>query len=413
MSTGLNTIPTPTSPVKLRMVTEENNNKYYDMHPDGVEFIAYWGREGVTKTETRYPIGKWASTYKSKIKKGYTDVTHLYAETKVVKQQKEIDDPKVKGVFDKLLGFSNSSLKENYTISSAAVTPAQVSEAQGIIDELAPLVTLGSDKDRVNKVLLNLYKVIPRKMANVRAHLVASPIDTVVVLDSLRHIVDTEQKTLDVMAGQVKLLGMEKGMEDAPESTILDALGLRVEYGNAADIDRVKALMGNDARELRDVFKVEHVTSRAIYTDYIGKATNPKQELFWHGSRNENWISILQTGLKIRPTNAIHNGSMFGDGIYFADKYRKSANYTSMRGSYWAKGNAPVGFLALLDVHVGKQLPIKKHNSECYKFSESVLRQKGNYDSVFAQGGADLINNEYIVYNNAQTTITYLIQVGN
>ncbi len=38
---------------------------------------------------------------------------------------------------------------------------------------------------------------------------------------------------------------------------------------------------------------------------------------------------------------------------------------------------------------------------------------KREFDSVFAKGGADLRNNEYIVYNSAQCTVSHLIEIGN
>jgi poly [ADP-ribose] polymerase len=45
----------------------------------------------------------------------------------------------------------------------------------------------------------------------------------------------------------------------------------------------------------------------------------------------------MQTGLLIRPSGAVHTGSMFGDGIYFADKAQKSIGYSSLSGSHWTK----------------------------------------------------------------------------
>lgn len=110
----------------------------------------------------------------------------------------------------------------------------------------------------------------------------------------------------------------------------------------------------------------------------------------------------------IRPSGAVHTGSMFGDGIYYADKFQKSYGYTDGRGSYWAGGGQNEAFMALYNVHVGKQKEILHHDSSCYKLSKSVLDREG-YDSVFAKGGADLRNNEYIVYDGAQCTIEYLI----
>ena len=64
--------------------------------------------------------------------------------------------------------------------------------------------------------------------------------------------------------------------------------------------------------------------TKKIYDDYLKTTDNKRTELYFHGSRNENFISILKTGLLIRPSGAIHTGSMFGDGIYFAPKARKS-----------------------------------------------------------------------------------------
>jgi poly [ADP-ribose] polymerase len=102
----------------------------------------------------------------------------------------------------------------------------------------------------------------------------------------------------------------------------------------------------------------------------------------------------------------------FGDGIYFADKAQKSIGYSSLRGSYWTKGGDDKAYLALFDVHLGNQKEILNHTSSCYSLSDKVLK-KDNYDSVFAKGGADLRNNEYIVYNAAQCTVSHLIEIGN
>jgi poly [ADP-ribose] polymerase len=149
----------------------------------------------------------------------------------------------------------------------------------------------------------------------------------------------------------------------------------------------------------------------SVYRQKLSKTEVKKKRLYWHGSRNENWFNILQTGLLIRPSGAVYSGSMFGDGIYFADKAQKSIGYTSLRGSYWAHGGDSKAFLALFDVHVGKQKEILHHDSSCYSLSDKVMKKEG-YDSVFAKGGADLRNNEYIIYNGAQCTVSHLIEIG-
>ncbi|CAD8139697.1 unnamed protein product [Paramecium pentaurelia] len=50
--------------------------------------------------------------------------------------------------------------------------------------------------------------------------------------------------------------------------------------------------------------------------------------LLWHGSKISNFMSLLALGLKIAPSWAVNTGAMFGKGIYFADQFSKSYNYT-------------------------------------------------------------------------------------
>lgn len=405
-------------PTRLVMVTADNNNKFYNMTPAGTsEFLAEWGRIGESRVQKKtYPTADWDRIYKEKTKKGYEDVTHLFLEAATKKTFKDITDTQVSQLVTKLLAYSKKSVQENYTISSEAVTASQVSEAQGLLNELAPLISIGAEKDVINKSLLRLYSIIPRRMKNVRNHLVS--VDQVQSDDELtviRTLVDNEQKTLDVMSGQVQMQTNTSDTET--EQSILDVLGVTIEVGADSDRDFVRNMMQGDGRELRQVYLVKHLSGYQQYTDRMmrilsDKTTNPKTEKFWHGSRNENWISILQSGLKIRPSNAVLTGSMFGDGIYYADKYRKSAGYSSLAGAYWTGGNSKTAFLAVMNVHVGKQLEVLRHSSDCYRFNAEYLRNKGNYDSVFAKGGADLRNNEYIVYQENQSTIHYLVEVG-
>lgn len=64
-------------PTYLIMVTSNNNNKYYNLFPDGDKLRVEYGRVDATKTTTYYPISKFESQVKSKLKKGYKDVTDL------------------------------------------------------------------------------------------------------------------------------------------------------------------------------------------------------------------------------------------------------------------------------------------------------------------------------------------------
>ncbi len=405
---------------KLIMVTEGNNNKYYEMveHADGTFTVTY-GRVGGHPTKQSYSSREWKKKYNEKVSKGYKDQTHLFAEVKPSEELQfaEIADKNVETLINDLMRFAKKSISNNYNVSAEQVTRKQVGEAQRILDDLVSKVKMNVDTKTFNKVLLELYQIIPRKMAHVGDHLIAN-VQTKEELEALERKLSDEQATLDVMRGQVEV--NEKQKEAVEEQVanktekidILEAMGLQVEtVTDEKIIKQIKDLMQDHATHFQKAYKVINKKTQKHFDAYLETKENKKIELFWHGSRNENWVSILETGLVLRPANAVITGKMFGYGLYFADKFQKSLNYSSLQGSYWTKGTANVGFLALFDVHVGGQFHIKQHESWCYELNRENLLKKGKYDSLFAEGGADLKNNEYIVYEQEQCTVKYLIEV--
>jgi poly [ADP-ribose] polymerase len=374
-----------------------------------------WLLMGATATTQTYPIREWDKKYREKVNKGYKDQTHLFAELKDEIKLADISDKEVQRLMNELIRFANKSISNNYNVTADQVTRKQIDEAQRILDDLVTRVQMNMDIHSFNRRLLELYQVIPRRMSHVNDHL-AKDSSTQGAIDEVEKKLSEEQATLDVMRGQVEV--NEKKKEAFEETTeqinLLEAMGLQMEtVEDAGIISQIKKLMQDDAPKFRKAYKVVNLKSQKRFDEFLAQKDSKKIELFWHGSRNENWISILETSLVLRPANAVITGKMFGYGLYFADKFRKSLNYSSLQGSYWTSGNAQVGYLALFDVHVGKQFHIKHHQSWCYELTEDNLKKRGNYDSLFAEGGADLKNNEYIVYNQAQCTIRYLVEVGN
>ena len=411
-----------------------NSNKVYIMEelPDG-RIKCEYGRVGKSLVTEYKPSSKWDSVLKQKLSKtkGYTDVTDLLAEP-VVDETKptnnkvdNIKDEIVRKLVDELMSFANKSIQRNYKVTQEAVSEQQVTAAQEVISNISGLIAIGVDIKHINDMLLKLYTIIPRRMDNVKDHLFRE-INNDVTLTNAQRLIDNEQSALDTMAGQVELLKQQREAakkaaeaeaegkkEEVSEVTILDQMGLSIEVENDTEtLELIKKLMGPNVNQMKRVFKVVNNKTQKIFDKHMDKAEVKKRRLYWHGSRNENWFNILQTGLLIRPSGAVHTGSMFGDGIYFADKAQKSIGYTSLRGSYWAHGGDNKAFLALFDVHLGKQKEILHHDSSCYRLSKKVLDSEG-FDSLFAKGGADLRNNEYIVYNSAQCTVSHLIEIGN
>lgn len=421
--------------VKLVLVSvddgkTEQSNKFYDMVENGDgTYTATWGRVGAPKPSSQTKsMSEWDATYRSKVKKGYKDNTELFIVegSTTVKTGKTVVKDFLKSrtlavidVVKKLQSWAKGSIAENYTVSSEQVTQKQIDKAQIVLNQLTAM-DVKKDFTEFNKLLLEFFTIVPRKMKNVKDHLIQKDkkdeqAKAISNIEQKNKIISDEQATLDVMSGQVLLnSNVQESVEDQPEleTDIIKASGLDViEVTDKAVIAKIKSMMAEDKDKFKQAFEVVNNQTAVKFNAHIKNAKNNKEELFWHGSRNENWWSILTTGLLIRPSNAVHSGSMFGDGIYFADKFRKSYGYTSGRNSYWAKGNSNEAILALYSVHVGEQKHIKHHTSDCYTLSHTKLAKDG-FDSVFAHGGADLRNNEYIVYQSPQSTVKYLIIVN-
>jgi poly [ADP-ribose] polymerase len=416
---------------KLMHVSVDNgktnqSNKVYIMteQNDGQMKLEY-GRVGVELKATFKPAYQWDKIYKQKTSKskGYKDVTEMISEA--IKESggttetADITDKVVKQLFDELMAYANKSIQKNYKVTQDAVTQAQVDAAQEVITDIGKILMMKTPVKDINDKLLELYTIIPRKMKDVKAYLL-DDISTRSGLSEAKEFLANEQDTLDTMAGQVQLLAQQTSndgeeVEDGKSSeiTLLEQMGLEVTIEDDKDsIALVNKLLGPNQNQAKRIFKVINKKTQKIFDANLKKMKNKKRRLYWHGSRNENWFNIIQTGLLIRPSGAIHTGSMFGDGIYFADKAQKSLGYSSLRGSYWSNGSSNKGFLALFDVHLGNQKEILHHNSSCYSLSEKVMDSEG-YDSVFARGGADLRNNEFIVYNGNRCTISYIVEMQN
>jgi len=414
-----------TKTIKLIHVSVDNgktaqSNKYYHMfeQADGTFKVEY-GRVEKTKQVVSYPMELWDKKLKEKSKKGYKDVTHLFAEIATssngtTQSFSDITNSQVKSLIDTLQAYAKKTIKANYSVSADKVTEAQVNAAQDVVNELSSKIEMKAKAYVLNPLVLELYRIIPRQMANVKDHLF-DDINSAGALRDAKEKINDEQSTLDVMAGQVALNKAQAKASD-PKAvkktmTMLDVMGLEVGEASTVEIAKIKKMLGSNANQFKRAFKVTNKKTEAAMKNRIAKASDKSTELFFHGSRNENWFNILETGLLIRPSGAQHTGSMFGDGIYMADKAQKSLNYSSLRNSYYARGNDNKAYLALYTCHTGNQKSIHRHDSTCYSLCDSKLSKNG-YDSVFAKGGIDLRNNEYVFYNKNSVTISFLIEVS-
>ncbi|HRK74038.1 MAG TPA: hypothetical protein PLL64_07165 [Rhodothermales bacterium] len=396
---------------RLIMVSDVNNNKYYHMNAlaDGTFAVAY-GRIGGRATTATYDMALWEKKYHEKIRKGYTDVSYLFTDKKAIADHCGTGNIWVDTLMNRLQGYARRSVLANYLVGSEEVTSAQIVEAQTLINEVVKNFEVGTSIGTLNRQLIRLYALIPRRMTNVRDHLLQPCTNEATISNMLAQ----EQATLDVMAGQVKL---SDNSSQTKQTNLMAMLGIQIRVvEKESELALIRSQMQEHASKMVRVFEVTHLEQRGRFQNHVQQASDQATQLLWHGSRNENWMSILGSGLVLRPSNVIITGKMFGYGLYFADKFKKSLNYSSLSGSFWTGGKADRGYIALYEVHTGHALTIRRHQPWCYQLDSDKLKAHGvlrrRYDSVFAKGGADLLHNEYIVYKEAQNTIKYLIEIA-
>lgn len=401
-------------PTYLIMVTTANNNKYYNLFPEGDQFRVEYGRVDATKTTRYYPMSKWNSQISSKLSKGYQDVTDLkhdlveeISSANPESPYREIENAAVKAIVEKLQSLAHETIQKNYTVKASAVTQDMVDAAQKIIDELA---NGDATTEAFNDKLLKLFTVIPRKMGNVRDYLADK-------VEDFAKIISKEQDLLDVMRGQIYVKPENEPVEhvEKKQQTILEELGLEMEETTADDVVLIKKLMNESAGKFRKAWRVKNIKTQECFDKFVAENDIKDTRLLFHGSRSENWFSIIKTGLMIRPSNAVYTGSMFSDGIYFAPKCQKSIGYTSLSGSYWAHGGNNVAYMALFEVAYGTPYVVYQHDSSCYHLNYDVLQNKNpKCNCLHAKADKGMLRNDEIVfYRNDQMTIKYLIEIGN
>lgn len=400
-------------PTYLVMVSAANNNKYYNLFPENNEFRVEYGRIDATKTITRYPINKWESQIKNKLKKGYVDVTDLkqdlveeISSTNPDSPYKEIENKAIKTIVDKLQSLAKDTINRNYTVKASTVTSDMINAAQTTINELA---NNNSSVEEFNDILLKLFMIIPRRMGNVADYLASSK-------DDFGKIISKEQDLLDVMKGQVYIKPIVEASSpvDKKDKTILEEFGLVFEEVNKNDVALIKTLMNESANKFRNAWKVTNLQTQERFDKFVKDNNITNTKLLFHGSRSENFWSIIKTGLVLRPTNAVITGKMFGFGCYYAPKCAKSIGYTSLSGSYWARGGSNVAYMALFDVAYGVPYNVYEFNSKYYDLTYDKL-QKFQPGANCLHAHADkgmLRNDEIVVYKEDQMTIKYLIEIG-
>lgn len=175
--------------------------------------------------------------------------------------------------------------------------------------------------------------------------------------------------------------------------------------------------------KIKDMFKVNRKEEDLRFFKW---KTLHNRQLLWHGSRLCNFVNILSKGMLLNPgANVTKTGAMFGHGLYFANCSTKSANYMGIGTST----KSVPGIMILCEVALGTCLELyqaQSHNSLIMPYSsvrgvgqntpdpaQNVVLEDGliipTGDLIQAGNNSSLYYDEYIVYDQSQVRIKYLI----
>lgn len=376
------------SPIELVMVSDANNNKWYRMTDlDNGTFKVEYGRVGGSTATEVYPIHKWNSKYKEKLKKGYKDISALKIESK--SGEYTFKGKGVDHFFNTFSKYTKDSVRGNYTIAVGSVTKTMLDEAQSILNHLVDL----TDIEKFNKYLLELYTVLPRKMQDVRAYLVRDD-------KELSGLIAKEQDVLDSLSSSVVTNVVESGQ------VFEESFGIEMEEVDCPQ--SIKDLVTKTSPSHLNIykcFKVVHYPTQNKFEAWLETHPHKQVEYLFHGTRNPNCFSILKSGLLIRPTNTIAiSGAVYGIGIYFSDSISKSVNYT---------GYDSDKLFFVQSVNTGNKAEYNGWYREGKGLSNSQMNypylSSQGYSSLHVKAGDGLLRDEYIIYNQEQCCHSFIL----
>jgi poly [ADP-ribose] polymerase len=362
-------------------------NKIFRMLSTENRIDVEFGHIGNKLYKKSYPLSVWDEIYQEKIKCGYVDQTGLLNNNNVV-TLKLSQTESINEVLENLRAISRQMISDNYRGNMVNVSEEAINKSKELLKKLE----ITENVYDFNSILFELFSMIPRKMNNVIQN-------TAKDQDDFYKIIERENDLLR----NLQVLKTDSVSPDIP---------IICRECTSDEITKIRSMLDTSSlRKFKRAWSVNNPEIDQKFSSYMKKNNIKKTRELFHGSRSENWWSILTTKLLLQPSNVVKSGAMFGRGIYFADKADKSMGYTSIRDSRHAAGKSDKGYLAIYEVATGHEYDVKIWKSSMTDLNESsFIREHKDCNSLHAHAGVNLINDEYIVYNENACRIKYFLE---
>lgn len=302
-----------------------------------------------------------------------------------------------------------------------AIGKIQITKAYNILDRLVNYINMESTNDtiiKISKATSEFYSIIPTYHGMSRP----PPIDS-------HELVNNKAELLEILSNVAIMGKMSCPSNGLNFESQYAALDCEIRHISPSEnmyniIDKYLTVNSGKHRRnltLVDLFEINRYSENISYMKW---SSCHNRQLLWHGSRLVNYVGILSEGLKIRPSGVALTGSMFGNGVYFANCSTKSAQYMAI--------SRDIGIMLLCEVALGntykltnaehiKSLPIGKHSTHGLGFHSPcedtyITMENGTlipYGKLVEKSNSNgsLGYDEFVVYNTDQIRIRYLVVV--
>lgn len=384
-----------------------NNNKFYlvetwDLGRGRVHFRATYGRVGAAKPQSNSKIVSpdWvAAQIGEKLDKGYQEVAlarPVLASAFTEAAPAATLPTGVGPLIDWIFREAGERIAGYLACNVDTLSPAQIARGRDLLDQAQRQFQVwqqaraAAEFRTLAATVQGFYNSIPTQLPH--------RIDPQEVVLGFCRDFNEQETRLNQLQAALATLVQPGGSAQEEQAARYGLLGVELgllpptDPAYAALVERITRTSVHGYRiGVQQIFRVTIPGERTAFgTEIRGKSA---VEQLFHGTRNPNVRHILHSGLICPRTPA--NGRMFGDGIYFADKVSKSANFCG--GS---AGGPQMFFLA--DVALGQRWRTRSAQAH-------LQAPPAGYDSVMGEAGGSLRNNEFIVYQASQQTLQYLV----
>jgi len=376
---------------------------------------------------TLQPMTSWDITVASYLSRGYKMVpgrTEPPLRTVFRKQTQKREYRPEKDLFAQalvqmLLALAKKVVEENFSSNVLLDVPSQEQFSEG--ERLLKVLAEGygfMDTREFNRILCEYFMVMPRRMKYLNDNLAKGKdrhgkklSDQDAALERAK-IASVEKDRFDILKS---LVSGTPGEDLDIRQTATEANGISIRGVTKDEEAWIQKHLAENASKYLRAWRIENHRTEKDFDDYCTKEhliDGKGIDHLFHGSRGENFWSIITNGLTVNPLNVVITGKAYGQGTYFAPDARKSLGYTDRLGSKWVNGGRETGLLGIYKVATGKRYDGSHGCDSSLTWSKLQKICPGAHCTWAESRYSGFIMDEVIVYQDCQSTIEYLVEIS-